>query len=562
MNKEAIQSVKNLVFKGSLKQAISKTKELLDSIKNSPLVANDYSSLENTLLLISSQFENFIKDERNRTKKQEYISNERNQITLTLLKFINEIEQVLSSENIDISSSLLHLKVIDPDEGMKLATEAIKKSSSIRIIGAGRQDIAEDSTNSNVSNYYEKIQNRLSEKSKESQPVLIKRITQHVLKDKFQSHLKKCFDITAEPFNVNRFEMVLYGKLKIAYTYVIIDSNKNNESIIFLNLHTKNYDQDIVDTSLVFTSKDKNIISIFKTHFDQFWEKESKRGRVIKSIEDFDNYIPFDEQLYKEYNEIKYFIKRVPNKSIRMSHLKYEIALFHKRLKGVDNCKLMIPHTKKNQRLSQCFYWYVSQLKKGMSYKTISFDEFWYCLYDIEKFLEKQEIALIEGATIERIYLINTRRIEEKEYFDDQQKIIYKNIIHHHKYDKYTFSILFTKDENELKRRRNFAIWSDDNKDYQVVFLLNYGQKEPQTTVYFVNRPKSKRVSKVPHDNEQYLSNAIEKFNIGKQLVSLQNETLLEYIAKDANSSEFEKKISFLKKCGIPNIESYLRSCP
>ncbi|MGB0525092.1 MAG: hypothetical protein ACPGJS_19115 [Flammeovirgaceae bacterium] len=556
MNDE-IQRIKELIFKSKLKLAIGSIRKLLDNYKSN-LINGDYASFEEELVVLAQDFERLSKDKRIRTEDSSFINTEINRIALSILQLLTAIEQSLHQNVISFSDIKGGLKLIDSNRGMEMACKAIRKAQSMRVIGSGRQDLVEDSLNPYILDYYKEIESRLADSG--DGKFVIKRITQHLLKDTFRTHLERCYKILGNS-SKNKFDIVLYGNLRLAYTYAIIDSHEKNQSILFLTLHTKNNDIDVIDTSMVFYSQDISIIQKFKTHFDQFWEKEGVKGRVIKSQDDFEKYIPFDNQLFKSYSEVKNFIKRVPNNSIRMDHLKYEIDLFHRRLKGLDDCELRISHTHKNQRMSHCFFWYMSELQQGMSYKTISLDRFWYCLYDIERFIEKQEVALLQGAKIERIFQVNSNKLEDKEYFEAQQRIIYKNLIQHQKFDNYTFSILFSEDDKELYRRRNFAIWSDDNKDYQVVFLLRYGQKDAQTVLYFINRPKNKKLSSIPHDNEEKLNTATNQFNRGKQVIIAQNKRLLKYLSQGTKVHEFEQKITFLKKCGVPNVADYLKSC-
>jgi len=233
---------------------------------------------------------------------------------------------------------------IDRTDAIKEATDKVKTAKYMKIIGSGRQHHIENTNSNEIRDYYQAIENRLSSSSNSGRSFSVQRVTQHQLKNKFREHLRKCLSITEEQENKSLYSIVLYGNLMITNTFYILKDEEEGKSIIFLTHNIDNEEPFTnVDNVLVFKSEDQDIISTYEKYFDQFWEKEGKHGRSVSSLSEFEKYVPFNEQLYKKYNEIKNFIKRVPNESVRMQHLEYEINKIHERLRGLNNCNLRYP---------------------------------------------------------------------------------------------------------------------------------------------------------------------------------------------------------------------------
>lgn len=437
----------------------------------------------------------------------------------------------------------------------------------MKVIGMGRQHFAQLSENNHIVNYYKAIEKKLSEETKTKRPFSVKRITQHVLKDKFQNHLRQCFEIINQPKNNNKYEVILYGDLKITYTYYIINSYEEKKSTLFLTLNNEDTNINLIDTTLVFYTEDFDIISKFNKHFNQFWDIDGHEGRVISNLMDFEKFIPFDPKLLKQYNEIKNFIKRVPNDSVRMKHLQKELSLFHKRLQGLDNCLLEFRHSEKNQRVSDCFIDYIGDMKEGRkSYKTISIKHFWETLYDAQLFLSKQEASLDKGAKIERIYLVDSTVSVEIEESKSEQIAILRNYLHHMRYPTYSFSILFSSHEFPINHGENFAIWIDEDISYKVLFLIKYGLTVPGVTeLSFANFGYTGNAKMLA--NQAKVSGYETNFDFAKKKVQEQNQRLLEYISDrkktnfvmDADYAPYERQLNFLQRNGIADIERFLQ---
>jgi hypothetical protein len=270
--------------------------------------------------------------------------------------------------------------------------------------------------------------------------------------------------------------------------------------------------------------------------------------------------------LYNLYNDIKNFIKRIPNDGIRSRHLKNEIELFYRRVKGLDDCVLRYRHSEKNQRISDCFTDYVSDLKDpDKSYKTISVRDFWEMIYDPQKFLDAQEISLMAGGKIERIYLVDSTRLVENMNSKEEQLALLRNYEQHMQYPNYCFSVLFSTAESEVKRRENFAIWSDKKLNYKVLFSIKYGLNTYAVTdMTFANYLSKKSENmKVNRGKVDAFENI---FNFSKKRVLDQNNKLLKYFKNqkhpDENSSNEDRthqaQLDFLRLIGIKDIEKFL----
>lgn len=571
---ERLNELKSILSKGDVETVVTVLKdEFLPEIKNI-VDERDYNEIEALSIKLSSDFHTTRNNDRRDTFSREEVQRSYSKITFGIIDLINHVNTSIEKKDIitknNFNSGFIR---IDPKKAMELAAEKIKNSQSMKIIGIGRQNLVEENAHNNnhVIEYYKAIQERFKSIPETGRPFHVKRITQHELKDKFENHLKKCFEIIDEDGNNNKYEIVLYGDLSITYTYYIIrPCNDKDEIFLFLTLNTTDFNTDIRDNTLVFYTNDVEIINQFNRHFDQFWNIEGQKGRVIKNLSDFGRYIPFKKEIYPKYKDIKNFIKRVPNDSVREIHLEREIEIFHGRLEKLDRCFMEYTHANRNQRISNCFTDYIKDLGKGKKYyKALSVRNFWETHCDIIEFLEQQKISLENNdARIERIYLVDSKEIEQENNSKAERNIaegaaIRENYSQHITYPNFSFSILFSTDEKEIPRRKNYAIWANEDINYKVLFLLMYSTNPfAKTELTFANFAHEENT--YTHKNQKKLREYESKIHTAKKRVIEQNDKLLDYLkrkeAGEAGHNEtYEMQLGFLKKNGISDIKNFLQ---
>jgi len=570
---EKLNELKSVLSEGDIETVVSVLKdELLPKIKGI-INERDYKEIEDICIKLSGDFHNTRSKDKKNVLDRDEIQRLYSKITFGILDLINDINKSINKKNITPNNFSSGFTRIEPKEAMELAIEKIKNSQSMKIIGIGRQNLVEKSSqNNHVLFYYKAIEEKFKSTPETGKPFYIKRITQHELKDKFKNHLKTCFETINSDKNNNEYEIILYGNLKITYTYQIIRPchNVNDKTFLFLTLNTIDSDIDIFDNTLVFYTNDDEIINQFNRHFDQFWNTEGKEGRVIKNLLDFEKYIPFKDTIYPKYKDIKNFIKRVPNDSVREIHLEREIEIFHGRLAKLDQCFMEYTHSNRNQRVSDCFTDYMKDLKKGKKYyKAISVRNFWETHCDIGDFLEKQRISLDNAdARIERIYLVDSDEIKKENHSkveknNAEQVAIRGNYAQHTKYDNFSFSILFSTDGKEIPRRKNYAIWANEDINYKVLFLLMYSTNPyAKTELTFANFAHEEDLH--TRQNQNKLIEYESKIDAAKKKVKEQNIRLLNYLKKkkeneEVNDETYEMQLGFLKKNGISEIEKFLQ---
>lgn len=469
-----LSKIKEQIAEGNLNIAIKDFQSILKDLKNKVRIEN-YQEIEKAVISLSANIKDLNKKEQSATLDFNEFKITYNQILIRLLNVVNQTEELISKgKKSFFEDELKNLIFITPKRATELAIEKVKNGQSMKVIGIGRQNFAQISKNNHVIEYYDAIEKRLKEKPVTNIPFYVKRITQHTLESRFQQHLRDCFDIT-EQFD-SKYEIIFYGDLRITYTYHIINSVEQGNATLFLTLNTKDTRVELVDNTLAFYTENKSIIEKFNQHFDQFWtSEEGQKGRIARNLTDFEHYVPFKPKIYSRYCEIKRFIKRIPNDSVRIKHLDREIKIFYRRLEGLNNSVLEVSHSRKNQRLSDCFTDYMIDLKKGnKSYKTVSLRKFWEEIYDMRDFLEKQEDALQHGAIIERIYLVDYDQEANASQTKTEGIAILRNYIQHQNHENYNFKILFSSYEDEVIRRKNYAIWEDKDISYKVLFSFNY----------------------------------------------------------------------------------------
>ncbi|WP_020539035.1 hypothetical protein [Lewinella cohaerens] len=483
----------------------------------------------------------------------------------SLYELFTELRNMVLDDRVyKASKGIVELK---PDEALELVQELLPESQWMKVVGAGRQHVAESGNHKTVLNYYSAIEKKLGETTTRiPRPFYIRRVTQHQLEKRFREHLERCLTIVDE--NANRYEIVHYGNLKITNTYYILRQEDNTEYLFV----TLNVDQgiDLIDNALVFYTTNNRIVTNYNRHFDQFWNNEGRSGRVIKSLSDFKKYIPFDSDLYEKYTALKNFIKRVPNDSIRMRHLKSEVSSAYSRLEGLNSCTITYEHTSKNIEILKWFNEYMQELDGSKTYLTVSIFKFWETIGDYKDFLDRQQQALSKGARIRRIFFVDSsglRRDFGEAYNVDeynarmkmQQEVIYENYQQSLLYKNYDFKVLFSSRSKESAARDNFAIWINEPIDYKILFKMNYGFPSAYTEITFANYSDED----VSHINHSLVQSYVDHFDRMMRRVQSENNQLLTYLSnEEIDDYEFknicQERIDFLRGCRIEDIEGLL----
>jgi hypothetical protein len=220
--KETINSIKKNLSKGDIDIAISDFSELLE--KTNDVHPEKKKKISASLLNLSGRLQELnTLNNSGQTDTKEYFLHFSNLLSSTIY-LLGEYEDVIEKIESPLDIAIEGLIRIDPEKASKLAVEKLENAQSMKVIGMGRQNFAENTENNHMIDYYKAIENKLAIETKTKNPFYFKRITQHILKDKFKNHLKECFKIIEKPKNSNKYEMVLYGDMKITYTYHIIQA--------------------------------------------------------------------------------------------------------------------------------------------------------------------------------------------------------------------------------------------------------------------------------------------------------------------------------------------------
>ena len=467
---------------------------------------------------------------------------------------------------------------IHPDAALDEAIMLLKSDpQSMKVIGAGRQAFAQKTKENKVVEYYRAVEEALEKTPSSKRPFVIKRITQHKTEIRYREHLRNCFEIVGKNTNFNTYSVIFYGKLAITNTFYII-KNCNGESTLFITLNVDL--DDVIDNALVFKTTNKRIITNYEEYFNDFYRAESKNGRIIEGIVDFDRYIPFEEDIYDQYNDMKNFIKGIPNTSIRKKHLKYAMDSIYTQLKGLNASQLVYNYTRENENIVYWFEKYMGDLGINKSYRTVSILKFWEVMQSSgDTFRYNQEDALEKGAKLHRILFIDSSGMSLDKYEDEKGKakyikevdfrnsIIKYNLQLSEKFDNYNFHLLFSNNPKEIAGFENFAIWSDDNEPkYKVLFRMTYAyfnQKQTKTTLFFANYGNSGKGQE--HSNQNLVDGYETIFTKYLIRVKRQYKELSDFINADIGIEEYNsnqellsENIKVLKKCGINDVKAFL----
>lgn len=563
--KKQIESVKKAISEGDLKIAIVDLNSMKEEL--SKIIRREkYLEFETLLISISASYQAYEKGVNLGTLIQQEQILQLNQIVTRLLYLISLIDEIDAKGIKDVFGNIQGMTRIDPDKAHELTVEKLKDAQWMKIVGAGRQDYAEASDDNPMLYYYSEVEKKMQAITKTKKPFTIRRIAPSILKNKFYNHLKKCYEITSK--NKNIYNVILYEDLKLISTYYIIKSY-NGEKILFFTLYRFTPAIPMFDITMTFYTTDNEIIEEFDKLFERFWLTKSIEGRVITNLTDFNRFTPFNEKLHKKFNEIKQFVKGIPNDSVRMKHLKREIDIMHRRLEGLKSCNMIYGHSSKNQRITDCFLDYIDDLDENKSYKTVSVLNFWKMLHNVEKFFDLQNEALFKDAKVSRIYLVdsnsllppNTLAPKTNEDVNFERYIVKKNYEQWKKHkNNYRFKIIFSTLGRESTKSENFALWHNKKINYKVIFRINYSHFKAATDVSFANF----RDDNI-HRNQSLIEGYERNFEMTLKRAQDENNKLLNYFKQKSNKNNefeqndtFERQLAFLKDCTIDNLEEFL----
>lgn len=562
----------SFLIEGNTDLSLQELERLLTSMKKTNPDPSIIGKLEGKYIQIANRFHTNQKEETYATKTGEEIKVEKNAIVVAILSLLEELRKVTESK--------LSIKEKEKREGVFLKRRAdemmgevctyIEKAKSIRVIGANRQEKYEKEPVACISEYYATIEKRCAHDFEGLHPLTYRRITNRDLSRSTINHVEKCF-VGAEK-NKNTLKVLFYGKLHLTYTYLLIDTI-DGDSILILNLYTKDNDIEILDTSFAYCCFDEPTIKEFKVHFQNAWDTESELSLVLKDRKEFSYYIPFDPEVENKMTKIRKHAFHIPKESIRLEHLKYHLREFSKRLGQLGESLIPVPHTDKNQRISTAYKWYIKTLARGCSYKTISVFEFWDGIQNLDIFLaihrdrfESKE----ESGNVTRIYIVDNTRLIDSNYIQTQKEIIRKNFELAKEFsNNYDFLILFVDDyERFLNINRNCAIWSKDN-EFRVVFLSKYPRDFSErgvTNIHFIeewnnfnpiNLKRKERYTRASNQIARSTKMALKQNSMLKEVWQhRENLTGIKKLKKDVVEKALEQ-IKFLSLCNV-DIDRYL----
>ncbi len=384
-----------------------------------------------------------------------------------LKKFISSIAGETTQE---VHRLLKGFREIEVNEVFDKARHFISDCSYIRVIGTAKQDYSENIANENIKNYLLETLERV----KKQKPIKYRRITSLDLKEKFLKHLTDVLKLKPEGEDYD-FKMMLLDDFVPAYTYLIVD-----ERFLMLSL---NY-SDQTHYSRHYYTENKFIVWNFIEHFKSVWRKEEKNNKTLDNPEDLIYYYNYRKRVQEYLDGIKVAIKSFPNyKTYAQEHAVEEIKQTMDRFQGLAKKELEVVHTIANGNLLKLFCIYLDNLKKGDTYITITFYEFWTSILERGRrepdFMGKNEKALINGADMKRILIVKNNideiNKEDKETFEyscNIKKIIEKNIklmSNPAIKGNYDFKIYFSTAHDELRREYyNFAIISSEREDSNI----------------------------------------------------------------------------------------------
>ena len=481
-------------IKNRYKQILSK-ENIESCIEKLEEVLNHNTGIMNDLFLVLGRFSSLKRKVNQKVISFDQEEIERNKIRISLLDIIDNIKEddlndfaSLKAEILDINEgiddypfySFEGLQVGNFIEIMQEAINLIQNATYLKVIGSARQDLMAITDVPLMEKYLAAIETKLLDE-KPGSPFYYRRITTQNLKSKFLDHIVNCFEISEK--TGNQAEVVLEQDIDLTVTYFIID-----DKMLVFNLYTT-IDIGLKDNTMLLKSTDVEVINQFSKHFQEAWDAARYKELVIDNLEQFNLVIPVKKSIYKKMEKIRSCLRSIPNNSIRMDHAHREIEQTCSRIIGLMKYSLNIEHKLANGKLLSVFYRYINELTDGGSYEVLSFYEFWKNLSDLDTFIISHENALVRGAKILRIYVIDNNKIKNKSYYEKHTDIIKKNLLLQKKYNNYEFKILFSNNYKELlDLYENFGIWEQGSE--KIVFFPEHDTPEypiGKTSLYFIN---------------------------------------------------------------------------
>lgn len=372
--------------------------------------------------------------------------------------FIDDLANKTREEIHHLLNGFREIRVV---EVFQKAKEFVQDSSTIRVIGTAKQDYSDSEANHRISEYLKITVERV----KRIRPKLrYRRITTLNMTHNFTSHVEDILENNPYNNEKNDFEndckILIIDDFIPAYTYLIID-----DKFLMLSL---NYSEQPHNTYHYYT-ENKRIIEQFTYHFITVWNRERRLNKSINSVEDFRYYLNYRKEIQESLNQIKHTIKSFPNNNTYFQkHALKELQQVANIFLGIERKEVEVKHNVANGNLLSLFCTYLSNLKQGDTYETVTFYDFWKDIINNDHqesgFLSNNEKALGRQVKMTRILVVDSKRID-----NNSKNSSYRNGIGHiidinfrllKEYpSNYDFRIYFTSRHNILRREfYNFAI--------------------------------------------------------------------------------------------------------
>jgi hypothetical protein len=333
------------------------------------------------------------------------------------------------------------LYYMDVFSGLVLAKRFIDEvKNQILVIGTAKSELLNTNASKAITDYTTATENALKSKS-----INYKRITRYDMSNELKQHLTKCLGTNTSTIKA---EIMIMDEFVTANTFLIVD-----DKFLFISPTSSASNLDISNQCHITTNK--QIISIYRNHFNDLYEKGKEMHYIFKAANDFDENEIFDK--LKKINVLNTNIKNGISK-FTSSGKDWQVHYSESFLKEIGNrINLMsqesfeIIHHDTFSNLHLLAASFINILKNSDTYETVSFPLFWKDMNDTNtSIFELENISALERhAKISRKLIIDKNQLSSSDYVNALKNALRINANWKKSFvDDYNFEINLINSEN------------------------------------------------------------------------------------------------------------------
>lgn len=373
--------------------------------------------------------------------------------------------------------------------GLPLVTAYLRTATEgIRVIGTAKSEVP---ATAEIEAYMDATEQALS---RSGSTVKYRRITTYRMEEGLRKHLESCLkaNSTGKGQENARAQVVLMDDFAAANTFVIVDDR-------FIFISPTAQDKENLEVSMrCFISKDPEVISVYRKHFEQTYEKAKRQSRTLTVPAELhpDNMKALREVM-QTMDDLKGKVADLGKRPHwQLEYSKKAVNEVMELVNGLESLSFNIEHQQTYSNLLETVSFLIGQMNDGDTYETMSLVPFWATAHTetvFRKFILANEKAIRGGGELWRTLILDWSMLSGDHSMASYQGAARRALLQNLKWagsPNYHFSILFVEKGDALESKHfeyakvrldaDVIVLRPDNKYHANSTRLSHFPVEPE----------------------------------------------------------------------------------